>query len=156
MARPRAQTSITGKIIICFLILFPLIMLVCLFVEHRIAALVFGALGIGFPTVLAAFGAQKNGSLGPLKWPLTGLFALQEVCFFLMIYFEHRVLDGPWLGSLPYGAAIELYVLWLGPLIIVPLAYALTFDSFSLRSQDIEHLKKLKQIEPPLYIGKKL
>lgn len=120
-------------------------MLLAMLLESRTSALLFGSLGIGFPTLLAAFGARRNGSLGPLGLPLLGLFFLQQACFWAMVYFSGRVLEGPWVGGLPISGAIQIYLLWLLPLVIVSLSYALTFDSFSLKSEDIERIRQLKQ-----------
>ena len=45
-----------------------------------------------------------------------------------------------WLG-LPRGAAIVLYGIGLLPVLILPLAYALTFDSITLSEADLERVR---------------
>ena len=53
-----------------------------------------------------------------------------------------HVLDGPWIGGLPMGAAVQLYGLWLTPLLLVALVYALTFDRFELTQEDLDRLEE--------------
>ena len=48
-----------------------------------------------------------------------------------------QVLQGPWFGGFPVAAAIQVYGLWLGPLLLVTLAYGLTFDLWELREKDL-------------------
>jgi hypothetical protein len=57
-----------------------------------------------------------------------------------MLLLRGRVLDGPWFGGLPLAAAIQLYGVWLAPLLLVALVYALTFDRFALRQEDLDRL----------------
>jgi hypothetical protein len=60
-----------------------------------------------------------------------------------MLVFRDRVLDGPWFGGLPPAAAIQLYGLFLTPLLVVGLTYALTFDRFEMRQKDLDRLDQL-------------
>lgn len=46
-----------------------------------------------------------------------------------------------WLG-LPPAAAIIIYGIGLAPVLVLPLAYALTFDSITLRPEDIERVRE--------------
>ena len=73
-----------------------------------------------------------------------GLLVILEGSGLLMLIFRHRVLDGPWFGGLPLSAAVQLYLLFLGPLLLVALAYALTFERFGIRERDLERLNEVR------------
>ena len=62
-----------------------------------------------------------------------------------MLLFRGQVLDGPWFGGLPAATAIQLYGLWLTPLLLVALVYALTFDRFELTQEDLDRLESRKR-----------
>lgn len=53
-----------------------------------------------------------------------------------------------WLG-LPQGAAIIMFVVGFLPLLILPLAYALTFDSTNLSEDELAEIRaRLKELRP--------
>jgi hypothetical protein len=45
-----------------------------------------------------------------------------------------------WLG-LPQGAAIILYIVGFLPLLVLPMAYAVTFDKTTLSEQELDELR---------------
>ncbi len=47
-----------------------------------------------------------------------------------------------WLG-LPARAAIVIYGIGILPAIVLPLAYAMTFDSHTLRAEDVDRVKQM-------------
>jgi hypothetical protein len=91
---------------------------------------------------LIAAAVARKGNLGPLARPLALLLVLLESSLAGMLLLRGRVFDGPWLGGLPAAAAIQLYGLWLAPLLVVGLVYALSFDSYELRAEDIDRLER--------------
>ena len=103
---------------------------------------VFAVLGAAFPVALIALGAQRQGSLGPLLWPLAALLLFLEAAFVAMLALRGGVLTSPWLGGLPLASAVQLYGLFLLPLALVSLAYAWTFERFGLRPEDLEELRQ--------------
>lgn len=118
----------------------PLI-LICFFVRGMGAELLFTALAMGFPVALIVLAVARDGRLGPLRAPLTLLLLLLEGSAVAMLVLRGRVLDGPWVGGLPAATAVLLYGLWLAPLPIVGLAYALTFDHFDIRDEDLRRFE---------------
>jgi len=46
------------------------------------------------------------------------------------------------LGGLPWAAVVQIVGLWLLPLPLVALAYALTFDRSGIRPDDLESLRR--------------
>jgi hypothetical protein len=136
------EDVVARRIALLFLALASPLLLVLFLIPGPFAETVFAALVMAYPVALIALAVARQGRLGPLGLPLVGLLILLEGCAVGMLLLRGRVLDGPWLGGLPLAAAIQLYGLFLAPLLLVALAYALTFDRFELRQQDLERLRK--------------
>ncbi len=137
--------TLIKKASLVFLAIASLVILATFFVSHDAAQIVFALVAVAFPIVLIAVGASKNGRLGPIALPLLMLLLLQLGCVIGMICLRGGVLTNPWVGGLPLSGALQLYVAWLLPLVLVSLAYGLTFRNFSLTEQDLEKLKKFEQ-----------
>lgn len=105
----------------------------------------FTVLTMAFPVALIIVGIAGRHDLGPLTMPLLALLVILEGAGLLMLAFRGRVLDGPWIGGLPLAAGIQLYVLFLGPLLLVALAYAFTFDRFGVRDEDLQRLETARR-----------
>ncbi len=112
-------------------------MLVCSWFSGFVAEVSFVLLVMAFPAALIALAVARNGRLGPLGLPLVALTLILEVCGIAMLLLRGRVLIGPWFGGFPVAAAIQIYGLWLGPLLLVAIAYGLTFDRWELREEDL-------------------
>lgn len=106
-----------------------------------VAEVLFAVLASAYPVALIALAVARTGRLGPLWAPLAVLLVLLVGCTAAMLALRGRVLEAPWLGGLPLAAAIQLYGLWLAPLLLVALAYALTFDRYELPAGEIERLE---------------
>lgn len=93
---------------------------------------------------LIALGSARYGESRPVPWTL-GLLALV-----LFGGFAAMILLPPpdpaepvlWLG-LPPGAAVLIYVIGLLPLFLAPVAYALDFNRWTLREEDLARVKEL-------------
>lgn len=103
---------------------------------------VFALLVVAFPLALIALGATRRGRLGPLRLPLVALGLILEGSLVALLLLRGRVEELPWVGGLPLVAAIQVYCMALLPLGLVVLAYALTFESFTLRSEDLDRLRR--------------
>jgi hypothetical protein len=112
--------------------------------QHSLSELLFSLLAVLFPVVLIVVGATRKGRLGPTAAPLACLAVILVSCVVGMLILRGRTVDGPWFGGLPLAAALQIYGVWLGPLGLVALAYALTFDGFGLRESDLESLRRMK------------
>ena len=87
----------------------------------------------------------RRGGVGPLGIPLLILLVFLEACAVGMLLLRGRVTDAPWFGGLPLAAAIQLYGLFLTPLLLVALTYALTFDRFEMKQDDLDRLEKIER-----------
>lgn len=118
------------------------LILLSFFLGEPVGSLLFALLAVAFPVGLIAVGAARGGRLGPLAWPLGLLLVVLEGAMLGMVALRGRVMELPWVGGLPLVAAIQLYGMWLAPLALVALAYALTFDRFTLTDEDLRRFRE--------------
>lgn len=87
---------------------------------------------------------RGNRGLGPLKLPL--LFVVIALAAGFCLALGLPVTEAPgtrlFLG-LPLRASIVIYGIGLLPIVVLPLAYALTFSTQTLNESDIERVREL-------------
>jgi len=104
------------------------------------------ALMLGMSTTMVAMmvmGSARNGRIGKLAIPFGFVFLVLVGGFGFALAYPGTDAVNPelWLG-LPPRAAVILYVIGFGPLLVMPLAYALTFDQQTLRPEDLERVRQ--------------
>ena len=105
-------------------------------------------LAVGIPAALGAImilgAARGRMGVGPLKYPFGFVVATLAVGFgaALALPATEGPLSNLWLG-LPARAAIVIYGIGLLPIIVLPVAYALTFESQTLNAEDVERVRAL-------------
>ena len=105
-------------------------------------------LALGIPISLGAImilGAARGGrGIGSLKIPFGFVVATLAVGFgaALALPASEGPLSSLWLG-LPARAAIVIYGIGLLPIVVLPIAYALTFESQTLTASDVERVRQL-------------
>jgi len=119
----------------------PLILL-SLLVAAPMGDMLFAVLVVAFPVALIVLGAEHRGGLGPLRVPLFVLLVYLEACVVAMLLLRGQVTEAPWVGGLPLATAIQLYGVFLAPMVFVALFYALTFERFGLRREDLDELRR--------------
>jgi hypothetical protein len=103
-------------------------------------------LALGIPVALGAImilgAARGRMGIGPLKYPFAFVVATLMVGFgaALALPATEGPLSNLWLG-LPARAAIVIYGIGLLPIIVLPVAYALTFESQTLNAEDVERVR---------------
>jgi len=105
-------------------------------------------LALGIPVALGAImilgAARGRMGIGPLKYPFAFVVAVLAIGFCAALALPAT--DGPlsklWLG-LPARAAIVIYGIGLLPIIVLPVAYALTFETQTLSAEDVERVREL-------------
>ncbi len=102
----------------------------------------FAVLAMIFPVALITLGAQRNGRLGSLAWIFGLLAVILVACAAVMLVWRGQILQAPWFGGLPLTTAVQVYGLFLSPLVLVSLAYAWTFDNQGLRQEDLDDLRR--------------
>jgi len=82
--------------------------------------------------------------IGSLKYPFAFVVAVLAIgfCAALALPATESAFSRLWLG-LPARAAIVIYGIGLLPIIVLPVAYALTFEAQTLSAQDVERVREL-------------
>jgi hypothetical protein len=132
------------RLSLLFLALASPVILVLFFMPWPLAQTLFALLVMAYPVALIVVAVGREDGVGPLGIPLFLLLVFLEACAVGMLVFRGRVLDSPWVGGLPMAAAIQLYGLFFGPLLLVALVYALTFDRFELTEEALENLEEFR------------
>jgi hypothetical protein len=105
-------------------------------------------LALGIPAALGAImilgAARGRRGIGPLKYPFAFVVAVLVIgfCAALALPATDSPLSRLWLG-LPARAAIVIYGIGLLPIIVLPVAYALTFEAQTLSAEDVETVRAL-------------
>ena len=105
-------------------------------------------LALGIPIALGAImilgAARGRMGIGPLKYPFAFVVAVLAIgfCAALALPATESALSKLWLG-LPARAAIVIYGIGLLPIIVLPVAYALTFEAQTLSAEDVERVREL-------------
>lgn len=105
-------------------------------------------LAVGIPIALGAImilgAARGRFGIGPLKYPFAFVVAMLAIgfCAALALPATESPLSTLWLG-LPARAAIVIYGIGLLPIIVLPVAYALTFETQTLNAEDVARVREL-------------
>ena len=120
-----------------------LLILVFSFLGGAFAPIGFAVLATAYPFALMVLGATDRGRLGAAALPIGLALAIVELSLLGMLAFRGRVLDGPWVVGLPLAAALQIYGIFLLPLAVTALGFALTFRRFAVDEKDLELLRQL-------------
>jgi hypothetical protein len=105
-------------------------------------------LAVGIPVATGAImilgAARGRMGIGPLKYPFAFVVAVLAIgfCAAIALPATESPLSRLWLG-LPARAAIVIYGIGLLPIIVLPVAYALTFETQTLSAEDVERVREL-------------
>jgi len=99
-------------------------------------------LSIGAIMILGATRGRRG--IGPLKIPFIFVVVTLAVGFGAALFLpaSESADSTLWLG-LPARAAIVIYGIGLFPIVLLPVAYALTFESQTLTAEDLERVRAL-------------
>jgi hypothetical protein len=105
------------------------------------------AMGLGIPCCLLSvmvLGAVRGGEpLGRLKYAFAFSGLVLIAGFALALGLPANEAAGvPLFGGLPLRAAVVLYGIGLLPIVVLPIAYALTFDAQTLDPADLERVRR--------------
>jgi len=105
--------------------------------------LMVGGIALGFVGFMV-LGARRHGArLGRLRWVFAGVFALLVLCFSGALLLPAS--EGPastLILGLPPRAALVVLGVGVLPALVLPVAYALTFDTQTLRAGDLESIQE--------------
>jgi len=105
-------------------------------------------LALGIPVALGGImilgAARGRRGIGPLRIPFAFVVVVLVIGFGAALALPAT--EGPlstlWLG-LPARAAIVIYGVGLLPIVVLPIAYALTFETQTLSAEDVERVRML-------------
>jgi hypothetical protein len=101
------------------------------------------ALGTAVMMVAAtALGAARPGGLGPLRIPFALTFLILAGGFALALSLPAEAPGAALILGLPVRAAVVLLGVGLLPLLVLPVAYAMTFDAMTLSEADLERVRR--------------
>lgn len=93
---------------------------------------------------LMALGVVRRGrGIGRLAWPLAFTFVVIVAGFGAALVLPAEGGDARILLGLPLRAALVLYGVGLLPIVVLPFAYAATFDDMTLSEEDLAQVKAL-------------
>jgi len=115
-------------------------------------------LALGIPVALGAImvlgAARGTRGIGSLKFPFAFVVLILVIGFGTALALPAT--EGPlsklWLG-LPVRAAIVIYGVGLLPIIVLPVAYAMTFERLTLSAEDVERVRSVargRHGQPPI------
>jgi len=105
-------------------------------------------LALGIPISLGAImilgAARGRRGIGALKVPFLFVVAVLAIgfCAALALPATESPLSKLWLG-LPARAAVVIYGIGLLPIVVLPVAYALTFETQILSADDVERVRAM-------------
>jgi hypothetical protein len=103
------------------------------------------ALGTGTAVVMVASmalgAARRGGGIGRLKWPFAFVFLVLAGGFGAVMALPGEAPGAPLFLGLPLRAAIVLVGIGILPLLVLPVAYAVTFDEMTLGEDDLERVR---------------
>lgn len=105
------------------------------------------AMAVGISTVMVAsmaLGAARNGKIGKLKLPFALCFLILAGGFMTVLALPESA-DATKVLGLPLRSAIVLLGIGLLPLVVLPVAYALTFEEMTLDDADLERIRQVAQ-----------
>ena len=102
-------------------------------------------MALGIPAALVAvmvLGAARDGRVGKLAFPFafSGLVLAGGFAAALALP-ANEAAGVPLYGGLPLRAAVILYGIGLFPIVVLPIAYALTFSAQTLTADDVERVR---------------
>lgn len=90
---------------------------------------------------------RGRGGVGPLALPFALVIVTLTVGFCLALGLPAN--EGPdsilWLG-LPLRAAVVVYGIGLLPIVVLPVAYAMTFRTQTLSAEDVERVRQMGKL----------
>ncbi|HEV8411215.1 MAG TPA: hypothetical protein VGQ30_11955 [Gemmatimonadaceae bacterium] len=93
---------------------------------------------------MMALGAIRRGKIAPvLRWVFAGMFLFCAGCFCVALAIPpNEGAGGPLLFNFPLRSTIVLLGVAIVPILVMPFAWALTFDSSMLSEDDLVRLRE--------------
>jgi hypothetical protein len=138
-----SRAQVPRRLALSAVALFSVVIVACCVVGGSVAELGFAMVAMAFPVALMLLGvARGDGRRARAVIPILLLLALLEACLAGMLIYRGQVVSGPWTLGLPVAAAIQIYGIFIAPLALVAVGYALTFGELAVDEKDLERLRR--------------
>ena len=96
---------------------------------------------------MMALGAIRRGKIAPvLRWVFAGMFLFCAGCFCVALAIPpNEGAGGPLLFNFPLRSTIVLLGVAIVPILVMPFAWALTFESSMLSDADLQQLREAQR-----------
>ena len=129
-----------------FLTVAPLAILVIFFLTPAALSWLFAVVVMGFPIALVTLAVSRDGNVGRrLGLPLLALFAMLQVGVIGVLAFSASSVNG--FFGFPLSLHFLLLLIWLGPLCVTTVTYAVTFPELGIDDELLERLNQFKQLK---------
>jgi hypothetical protein len=146
---PFLEAIVARRISLLFLAVASPLLLILFAAPFPGADVLFTLLVMAYPAALIVIAVSREGRVGPIGSVLMILLIMLEAGAVGMLVLRGNIHAAPWIAGLPLAAAIQLYGLGLAPLLLVALGYALTFDRYELRRDDLDRLAQRARSRDP-------
>ena len=126
-----------------FLTVAPFAILVIFFFTPAALSWLFAVVVMSFPNALVTLAVSRDGRVGRrLRLPLLALFAMLQVGVAGVLAFGASSVNG--FFGFPISLHFLLLLIWLGPLCLTTLTYAVTFPELGIDDALLEQLDQLR------------
>lgn len=98
---------------------------------------------LSFVSIMIMGAVRNKGGINKLAIPFLFVGALLTLGFVLALALPGETITSRLFLGLPLRAAIIIYGVGLLPIVVLPVAYALTFETQTLNQDDIDKVRKL-------------
>jgi len=127
-----------------FLTLGPLVILGMFFFTPAALSWLFAVVVMSFPIALVTLAVSRDGGVGRrLRFPLLALFAMLQAGVIGVLVFSASGVNGFY--GFPLSLHFLLLLIWLGPLCVTTITYAVTFTEFGIDDELLDQLKTMRR-----------
>ncbi len=126
-----------------FLTVAPFAILAIFFFTPAALSWLFAVVVMSFPIALVTLAVSRDGGLGRrLRLPLLALFAMLQLGVIGVLAFSESGVNG--FFGFPISLHFLLLLIWLGPLCVTTITYAVTFSELGIDDALLEQLDQLR------------
>ena len=131
------------RLALWFLTAGPLAILVIFLFTPEALSWFFAVVVMSFPIALVALGVSHDGGVARrLRFPLLALFSMLQVGVIGVLAFSESGVNGFY--GFPLSLHFLLLLIWLGPLCLTTITYAVTFPELGIDDELLERLDQFK------------
>ena len=127
-----------------FLTAAPFALLAIFFLTPPAASWLFAMIVMSLPIALVTLAVSRDGRIGRrIRLPLLALFTMLQVGVIGVLVFSASGVNGPY--GFPLSLHFLLLLVWLGPLCVTTVTYAVTFPEHGIDDALVERLEQMRR-----------